>query len=198
MKKIFSTVLLLSALLSTSVYSMTTVYFDFNGDGLMDSDLLFTSGSSFTVDVYVSGIDNTHGGLISWGTELSFDNTFLTSSSYTIDSLWPLPGVDNNIDNASGTVELLAATFLGGQTGTLKLASITFDAMFEGSTILSIGELFPGNSTFTGFAGMDGHDYDAELTYFSSDITITAVPLPGAIFLFVSGLLGIAGFNLRS
>ena len=163
------------------------VYFDFDGDGLEDVTHTVTEADTFTVDVYVAGVDTTHGGLLSWGTQLDFDNSLLTASSYTISPTWPLPGMTNQIDNASGKAELLATAF-AGSSGTQQLYSIDFTADNAGSALLSLQELFPDILTFSGFAGVDGYDYDPEVLFGSASISITAIPVPAAIYLFVSGL----------
>lgn len=163
------------------------VYFDFSGDGLEDATHSVTEAEMFTVDIYVAGVDTTHGGLLSWGTQLDFDNSLLTASSYTISPTWPLPGVSNQIDNASGKAELLATAFTGS-IGTQLLYSINFTADNVGSALLSLQEIFPDNPSFSGFAGADGHDYDPEVLFGSTSISITAIPVPAAIYLFLSGL----------
>lgn len=163
------------------------VYFDFDGDGLEDVTHTVTEAGMFTADVYVAGVDTTHDGLLSWGTQLDFDNSLLTASSYEISPTWPLPGMTNQVDNASGNVELLATAFTGS-SGTQLLYSINFTADNVGSALLSLQEIFPDNLSFSGFVGADGHDYDPEVLFGSASISITAIPVPAAIYLFISGL----------
>lgn len=176
--------------LTSTAHGMPIAYFDFDNDGLQDNSLVVDQGSSFTADIYISGIDMSHGGLLSWGTQLDFDNALLTADSFTINPAWPLVGVGNSIDNAGGKVELLASALFGSD-GTLALYDVMFTAQNAGNGLLTLQQLFPGNATFTGFAGADSHDYDGEILFQSADITVTAVPLPPALLLFITGMIAV-------
>jgi len=178
------------------VQAAPIVYFDFDGDGLQDSSTSVVLGSSFTASLYVTNVDAVEGGLLGWGSEVNFNNTLISANSYSLDGQWFLPGVENNINNAGSSVELFAAR-LSGLTGTIKLADINFDTLSIGSSQLTMSELFSANLSFTGFGGASGHDYDANILFSNADATInvSAVPLPPAILLFVSGLIGLSGIK---
>jgi len=173
------------------------VYFDFDGDGLQDTSTSVALGTSFTAGLYVTNVDSLEGGLLGWGSEINFDNTQLSANSYTIDSQWFIPGNGNNINNAGGSVELFAARLSPGLTGTIKLADINFDTLDIGSSMLTMSELFSGNLDFIGFGGATGYNYDADILFNNADamINVSAVPLPPAILLFISGLLGLVGIR---
>lgn len=179
------------------VQAAPIVYFDFDGDGLQDSNTSVLLGDSFTASLYVTNVDSIEGGLLGWGSEVNFSNTILSASSYSIDNQWFLPGIDNNINNAGSSVELFAARLSPGLTGTIKLADINFDTLSIGSSQLTMSELFSNNTNFIGFGGANGYDYDADIIFSNADATInvSAVPLPPAILLFVSGLIGLAGIK---
>lgn len=182
---------------SLNVHAAPIVYFDFNGDGLQDSSANITLGSSFTASIMATNIDDpVHGGLIGWGSDIGFDNTQLTATDYTIDTLWPFQGIDNNINNASGHIELTASTILG-QSGTVKLADISFDTVTSGTSLLLLSELFAGNPDFTGFAAADGFDYDPDVVFNNASITISSVPIPPAAVLFLSGLIGLISIHKK-
>ncbi|HHO69024.1 MAG TPA: hypothetical protein ENK12_08340 [Gammaproteobacteria bacterium] len=172
------------------------VYFDFTGDGVADSNATVALNGTLTASLYVSGIDTAHGGLVSWGSQIDFGNALLNGTGYTIDPLWPLPGVNNVLDNSQGRIDLLATAF-SGQVGTLKLADIVFNAVAAGTTFLNSGELYPSNAGFSGFAGADGFDYDPSVVFSSTTITVSAVPLPGALLLFLSGVGGLSALTRR-
>lgn len=195
MKKILPTLAL--SLLATPVFSAPIIYLDFDGDGLQDTTYNAALGDSFTASLYVTNVDGLQGGLQGWGAEFNFDNSVLSASSYTIDSSWILPGINNRIDNATGNIELLAATILSAQTGTIKLVDINFDALAEGSSSLLLSELFPDLVNFVGFGGANGYNYDADILFSNADATInvSAVPLPAPALLLLSGLIGLAGFK---
>lgn len=177
-------------------HAVPLVYFDITGDGVMDSNGNIVLGDSFTAGLYVTDVDNIHGGLVSWGSTVNFDNTLLSASGYNISPSWPLSGIDNNIDNASGSAELLASSF-SGQTGTIKLADIYFDTLNTGNGLLSLSELFPNNLGFDAFVGADGYAYDNEVIFNDLSLQITSVPLPASLLLMVSGLAGLLGMSRR-
>jgi len=199
MKLKISALAILFSLINAPVIAAPVVYIDFDGDGLQDTSTSVALGSSVNASLYVSNIDLTDGGLISWGTELSFSSSLLSASSYSIDSLWPLAGANNGINNSTGTVDLLASSF-AAHTGTIKLADISFDTLIAGSSILSLDQFNPTSSTFTGFAAANGVDYDAliDFSLASATINVSAVPVPASIVLFLSGIIGLTGFLRKS
>ncbi|VAW52128.1 hypothetical protein MNBD_GAMMA06-2234 [hydrothermal vent metagenome] len=195
MKK-FLMIINLLLLTGTSVQAAPIVYLDFDNDGLQDTTTSVSTGDSLTASLYITGIDNSFGGLLSWGIQTQFDNTLLSASSYQIEPQWFLEGVNNKIDNTAGTVDILASAFTGF-TGTLKLADIIFDTSIDGLAFINLGNINPDLPNFVGFAGADGHDYDGEITFVNATVDIAAVPVPGALFLFISGLVGLIGFKRR-
>ncbi len=192
-------IITLSLLLTTSIsQTAPVVYFDFDGDGLQDTSYEALTGSSFTASAYVTNVDDLHGGLISWGAESFFDQNLVSASSYLIDSGWVLPGSENTINNITGTAGLYAVSFTG-QTGTLKLFELNFDTLNTGSFTLSMGELYPGLTSFSGFGGLDGYAYDADILFANANanITISNVPVPPAIILMLSGLALLFGYRRK-
>jgi len=179
--------------LSSTAFSAPIVYFDFNGDALQDTSASFTLGESVTVGIYASNIDSN--GLSSWGTEINFDNSQLFSNGYSIDTAWPLVSSANNTSNSLGQIEMLASSFTP-QTGTVKLADIFFDTTSAGTSQLTLGEIFPASLNFSGFASGNGLDLDAQIDFAAanSEIHVSAVPIPAAIWLFGSGLITLIGF----
>ena len=189
------------SLLTSISYAAPVLYFDFNGDGLQDTSTSVALGDALNASLYVSISDadtSANGGLISWGTEIGFSNTLLSANSFSLASNWPLSGVNNGFDNATGTMDLLGSSF-SAQTGTVKLADFSFDTLAAGTATLTLNELFPDLATFTGFASSNGYDYDADINYSlaSANVNISAVPVPSALILFVSGLIGLLKFNQR-
>jgi len=182
---------------SAALHAAPVVFFDFNGDGLADTDVTVAANGSLTAGLYVSGVDALHGGLVSWGAQIDFDNTVLTGTGYSLDSLWPVDGINNMLDNAAGRAELLGSRF-SGLTGTLKLADIFFTASsVPNSGPLSSSELFPASTAFSAFAGADGYDYDPEVVFATTTVTVSAVPVPGALLLFLSGMAGLSAAARR-
>ena len=124
--KLAGGLMLLGLLTTAPVQAIPVVYFDFDGDSLMDNSASFMLGDSFSVGLYASDVDSSHQGLLSWGTEIGFDSTLVSATAYTIDSRWPLAGIHNGIDNGAGSIEFLPSSFVG-HNGPLKLASIQFE-----------------------------------------------------------------------
>lgn len=197
--KLKSTILGLSfALIQQAAQAAPVVYFDFNGDGLQDTTVSVNLGETFNASLYVTNVDNLQGGLLAWGSEVTFNNAVLSANAFTIDSQWPFEGAENTLTNASGGVDLFASR-LSGLTGTIKLADISFNALTAGSSFLSMNELFADNINFVGFGSANGFDYETSteaatgINFSNADATITvsAVPVPPAVILFLSGLLGL-------
>jgi len=204
--KLKSTILGLSfALIQQAAQAAPVVYFDFNGDGLQDTTASVNLGETFNASLYVTNVDNLQGGLLAWGSEVTFNNAVLSANTFTIDSQWPFEGAENTLTNASGGVDLFASR-LSGLTGTIKLADISFNALTAGTSFLSMNELFADNVNFVGFGSANGFDYEtstqtvAGINFSNADasITVSAVPVPPAVVLFLSGLLGLVSIKKRS
>ncbi len=195
--KLAGGLMLLGLLTTAPAQAIPVVYFDFDGDSLMDNSASFALGDSFSVGLYASDIDGNHQGLLSWGTEIGFDSTLVSATAYTIDSSWPLAGINNGIDNGAGSIELLSSSFVG-YTGTVKLADIQFDTLAVGNATLSLTELFSGNLSFDGFVAADGYSYDTEVVFNDASISVSAVPIPGSLLLLLSGAAGMLCFRRRS
>lgn len=172
-------------------------YFDFDGDKLADTSLLVENvGEAFTADIYIADVDDTYGGLVSMGLQVSYDSSQVNVTSIAQNATdWYLPMKDlPRYDNTTGLAEMGGGR-LDGLEGTLLLATITFECMDEGVSELLMAELYPELSTFDSFVAADGHVYDSEIGYGSADVTV--VPIPGAALLLGSGLLGLVGITRR-
>ena len=139
----------------------------------------------------VGAISTLGGGLIETanvngtGTLTIFDG--LTSTSLTADLNWVDIGTfgTGGVINISGSVNLTSISYGGTNTDLLALANAgsgTQTTTFQFTSPQSLTDLFETSSTVssTSFSG-----------------SISAVPVPAAIWLFGSGLLGLAGIARR-
>lgn len=187
-------------LIQTSLQAAPIVYFDFDGDGLKDNNISVNVGDALTASLYVSNVDSLQGGLLGWGLEISYDNNLISASNYNLDNQWFLQGINNNINNIDGTIELLGSRFTG-LNGTIKLADISFDALSIGTSTVTLSELYSNNVAFVGFGGANvpSYNYDREIIFTNANaiININPVPLPPSILLFLSGIIGLTIFKKR-
>jgi len=176
--------------IAAPVYALT-IFIDLNGDMLYDSQGTFTPGDIFTAGIYAN-VDNVHGGLVGFGVSLSYDEPPVSVygvptqlDNVSIDPQWnflPVKSVGPGALTAGGS--LLSTGLIGTS---VHLFDVTFQATTTGISTLLMTDEIPN---FGDFAGQDGFDYDAsgELNFLSTQIRI--IPVPPALILFGSGLLG--------
>jgi hypothetical protein len=142
-------------------------------------------GDSFSVDI-VGDFTELAGGVI----DLGFDSAALQVDSVDIDPYWDFlpdgggPAVGNVWSDISFDV-------FGNvpATGTFTIATINLTALAEGSSSLVI----LGTSQFFNNTPPPGVEIFPTLI----DGTVNVVPIPAAVWLFGSGLLGLIGFARR-
>ena len=148
-------------------------------------------GDIFSMDIvgtdFVSNVD---GG----GVNFAFDASVLNVLSVTIDeSVWNFgaTGIDTgDIDNVAGTVSgIVVNTMLLDLTGDFTVATIQFQTMgaFGSTTDLALTE-YALNPWASGGLPINP-------SYVNGIVTV--VPVPAAVWLFGSGLLGLLGFARR-
>ncbi len=171
-----------SLLILSNQLSAATVGWDssINNVNLNDTFTLNVVGSGFT--------SNVDGG----GLNFSFDSSVLNVTSISIDeSVWDLgAGISTGaIDNTQGSVSGISVNAWSDVSGNFTIASITFQAVGNGSTALSLSDYLL--NPWASGGGLINPDYAA------SSVTVSAVPVPAALWLFGSGLLGLAGVAKR-
>ncbi len=141
------------------------------------------SGDTFFVDVTGSGFPTTEGG----GVNLFYDASIVTVTSVSIDAgIWDFVNDFGTIDNGTGTVsDILVSAFPGVATGSFVVATIEFQAVGLGSSPLTITESAL-NPWASGGSAINP-------SFQAGSVTVSTVPLPGAVLFFMSGLLGLIG-----
>ncbi len=179
----------IASLLTASLASAATVQFtpaslaNANGTPVGDTFSLTVEGLNF------DPLDPTVGG----GFTLTWDPNIVTLVlPISFATIWDIPGV--NGDPATGSIDVSVSTFGAPKSGNFTIADFTFSAAAAGSTpaTLDFG-LVQDNWV--------GSDYSTPLasqpTFTSATITVGAVPVPPAVWLFGSGLLGLVGVARR-
>lgn len=146
-----------------------------------------TIGQNFSLDIV--GSFPTPEALDGGGVNLSFVPSLLNVTSVAINTALfefsPLPGT---INNAAGTVsDIIFNSFANTPTGDFRIATVNFTAIGAGNSILTLTE-----SLLNPFA-LSGTPVPVTFTTAS----ISAVPLPAAIWLMLSGL-GTLGWLSRA
>lgn len=144
-----------------------------------------TVGDTFTVDIMA----DISVPVLGWGLDVTFDSMFLMGNGTpTIGASWNA-GVTQDKDGLAG------ATFPLPVSGhNILLATLSFEAIAPGMFDLSLG--ITENDFSEGFALTTPGQF-AEVAFQAGSITVNnPVPIPGAVWLLGSGLMGF-GFHRR-
>lgn len=157
-----------------------------------------TNGDVFNVSIVGTGFIEGSGGTIGGGFSLAWDPGILTLQSSVLtfsgDQIFGQAGV---VDNVAGTWTNADVTSFNGTTlANFEIATVTFLATNVGvsPSDLSIG-LFDGGTDRI-WADSDGF-VDVNPTFIDGSVTVNPVPVPAAVWLFASGILGLVGVARR-
>ncbi len=141
----------------------------------------------FTIDITGTNfLSNVDGG----GVNFSYDASVLNVVSISInESVWDLgAGISTGIiDNITGTVGGISVNAWSDVIGNFSVATITFQAISSGSSDLSLSEW--GFNPWASNGNIINPDF--------VNATVQVVPVPAAIWLFGSGLIGLLGLSKR-
>ena len=155
-------------------------------------DAVVAPGETFTVDVVGNGF--TDGNLVSWGFNIdSFDAAVVVANSVAVPGgTWEFGAVLGTI-TATSIDEIGGATFGAGQGGNgIVLATVEFTAaLVAGVTSLGLSEWVGQEFVNDSFVAYPNLSFDQTAT-----ITVAAVPVPAAVWMFGSAL-GLLGFVRR-
>lgn len=148
-------------------------------------------GDSFSLNILGSAFTgNVDGG----GVNFSYDSSILNVISISIDeAVWDFGGFGIStgaIDNFTGTVDGIMVNTFSVVTGSFDVATIQFQAIGAGTSALNLVE-YALNPWASGGALINPIMASSSLTVLQS------VPIPAAVWLFGSGLLGLIGLARR-
>jgi hypothetical protein len=178
---------LFAALMSTSISGLAaTVDMSFSPQ---DQTLGFNVGGS--VDIVGTYNADAVELLLGGALDLSYDETIINVTSVSITAPTDIDSDNGTIDNNAGTVDRMGfATFAGVAGGNFKFATVNFDTVGLGKTLLQLTDSndlvfrwVNENLSAVGVNTVDG--------------SVTVVPLPAAVWLMLSGLAGLTAVGKR-
>ena len=175
MRRIYLTLVLVILAASSNSYA-ATVTFNPNPDTV-------SLGQTFNLDIIgLNFLVITDGG----GVNFTFDQNIVQVNSVSIDTgVWdfgPTGISEGTIDNVAGTVTGIAVNAISDVgPGNFIVATVEFVAFGLGSTDLILTEFSPENPFASG-----GNLINPSFS--NGFVTVTAVPLPAAVWLFISGI----------
>ena len=157
------------------------------------ASITVANGASFNLTVSGADFPDTIGGgfILGWDTSiLSLESSDAAMSADLTAKGWDTSFVDTSV---AGQLAVTNGTFLNIFTGAFDILTLDFLALQEGITTASL--------TLNPFQGdwVSG-DFISPITgviYEGADVTVGAVPVPAAVWLFGSGLIGLVGIARR-
>ncbi len=152
------------------------------------STLDVTEGETFSLDIDIANVAD----LYAFQFDLGFDPTILAAESVTEGSFLPSGGstifFPGTIDNMGGTIAFNADTLVGaipGVSGGGTLASVEFEALATGTSVISLNDVELLDSNFNLI------DYSA-----ANGSVLVTTPEPSSLALLGSALLLLIGLRL--
>ena len=199
MKKLFVIMVAIAMALGLSslANAAPTLVFDidFGMDGSYDTGTTYDMmlGDSVDIGLYVSGLSGPGDGVAGMGFDLSFDGGQLVASNLGI----ALPFMDaggSGITSGHVLADAIAwppGTFVGGDD--ILLATFTLTCTEVGLSDLLLGDF---STDLNHWITENGDILDGQLNGINLG-SINNVPIPGAVWLLGSGLLGLIGLRRK-
>jgi len=148
-------------------------------------------GPDFSVDLVGTGFaSSTDGGAVS----ISFDATVLQVVSVVLSPTWNFYSAPGTVNNVLGTITGIEFATLSTPPASFTVGTITFAAIAAGNSVLDVSEYFGG--VLGGFA-VAGNPQSVGFVDGLVQVQAAAVPVPGAAWLWLSGLGVLAGVRRR-
>jgi hypothetical protein len=146
-----------------------------------------TLGLNISGSVYIIGTYNADAVelLLGGALDLSYDETIINVTSVAITAPTDIGSDNGTIDNNAGTVDRMGfATFSGVAGGNFRFATVNFDTVGLGTTLL---QLTDSNDLVFRWVNEDLSRVGVNAV----DGSVTVVPLPAAVWLMLSALAGL-------
>lgn len=139
-------------------------------------------GTAFDIRVIASGLEVTDP-VIGFGFDLDYDDSVFVYNGASVNSSF----IDNS--GAFADTDVAGSVFPGISGDDIFLTSLSFTPQSAGDFSLGIVSDMdnPNQGLFTVYDKID----------MSGDVTVNATPIPGAVWLFASGLVGLAGIRRK-
>ena len=180
--------MLISLFLGAVLYGISPVH----AASVSFSDTAVTAnvGDTITIDILMDFTgDPTLGG----GTDIFYDDSVLSFQSFSFGTTTlTLDGAFSRLpDDLPNKLEGMAFGNFGGLSGPGTVGTLTFQAIAVGDITLTMADT---SNALAGGAFTSAISYGPQSVSFgSSEVSITNVPVPAAVWLLVSGLLGLTG-----
>jgi len=167
---------LLAIVLQTSSYAATLAF---------DMALVETNvDQQFSLNIVATDFPSTFGGSIL----INFDPTIISVSNITLDPAWAGISIIPSDNSGMGTATLLLhAPTTDWPIGDFVFATVEFTALAQGNTELALSTYDQLPLATTGPHGLTPINF----TSLNTNVTISAVPIPAAIWLLLSGIIGL-------
>lgn len=126
--------------------------------------------------------------IVGGGLNLDFDPAVVQIDSVAINTtVFDFYTAEGSLDNLVGTLTDTSFNTFAGVSGSFDIMTIGFTAVGAGVSTLMLSE-----SSIAVFSDSSGNTIGDQISYETATITVSAVPVPAAIWLFASGLIGLA------
>ena len=160
--------------LQSNSYVATVLAFD---QSIVD----ITVDSQFSLDIVAKNFPSTFGGSIL----INFDSTVVNVSDIAIAAPWS--GFTVTPSEELTAILLHAPIFSQWPAGDFVFATLTFTAIAIGSSELVLSTYDPLPLSTVGNGGFTPIDFTVE----NASVTVSAVPIPAAVWLLLSGIIGL-------